>query len=225
MDEYLFDPMNDTKNTYQECLSQLNKVNGGYEEKVKLREIEFAKGDDLKGEIKGTAVIFGKVDDRPLFIAKGAFDKQCGAKVPLLKGHQDGMDFVMVGSAKLRCGVHRLRFDAQFNLMRDPETKGLLIKEAGELLALTANGDLDGVSVGMNFSEDDVEFDKENGWMIVHKAEIQELSLVIFPAIEGARVTQVMNSEPKPEVIVNSCPCLTALGRRIDLLIGRTQNA
>lgn len=219
----LFDMTSPKKATLAERLAEY-KTDSGYSASVKLREIEFAKSDDLKGEIKGTAVIFGKVDDRPLFIAKGAFDSQCGAKVPLLKGHQDGMNFKALGTATLQCGVFRLKFTAQFNLTRDPRTEAFMVPRAAEMLALLANGDLDGVSVGMNFSEDDVEFDKENGWMIVHKASIQELSLVVFPAIEGARVTQVMNSEPKPEVIVNSCPCADAIGAAIESLDRRIKN-
>lgn len=212
------------------ALSRLNKVDGVYCEKVQLKEVKLDTMD-LKGELKGTAVIFGKVDDRPLFIAQGAFNTQCGKKVPLLKGHQDGSgldgNFVQVGSANMRCGVHRLKFDAQLNLLRDPVTRVVWIKDAGEMLALTSNGDLDGVSVGMQFTEDDVTFDKENDWIIVNKAEINELSLVVFPAINGARVSQVMSREQEKvkEVIDNSCPCADAFGAAIDSLNRSIRNA
>lgn len=235
----LFNPQVSGKHkvNLEECLAQLHKDEDGYyHEMVKLQKLELQergplKKEDMKGEIAGTAVIYGKVDDRPLFISNNAFKGECGKKVHFVKSHMDHWDFVLLGSAWLECGIGQLSFKAKFNLLRDPVTEIIFVQTAGEMFAHTWNGDLDGISAGLVFSDDDIEFDEANNWIIVNKAEIRELSLVIHPAIDGARVTEVMDSKPEElgenleeqEVNVNSCPCADAVDGQMQETIRRIQ--
>ncbi|MEE9302150.1 MAG: HK97 family phage prohead protease [Thiotrichaceae bacterium] len=158
---------------------------------------------EVEGSIKGVGLLFGLVPDRPMILTKEAFASSCGGTVPLIKGHLDDGDFKVVGSVKILCGEKGINIDGSFNFDRDPKTDAFMVPLAAEMFALTKNGDITGISAGIEFDEDGFEFDDETGIITVVKAEITEFSLVVNPAIPGARVTEVMNRH-KPNV--NRCP-------------------
>ena len=80
-----------------------------------------------KGTIKGIGLLFGKVPDRPMILTREAFQSSCGQTVPLIKGHQDGGDFKVVGSVLIECGKKGININGAFNLDRDPTTKNFMV--------------------------------------------------------------------------------------------------
>jgi HK97 family phage prohead protease len=89
--------------------------------------------------------------------------------------------------------------------LQDTE-KGLLAKlsvargaDGDRLLALAEDGVYDGLSVGVDFTENDVVLGKD-GVYDVHRADLREVSTTAMPAFDDARVTKVAASrtEGKP---------------------------
>ena len=60
---------------------------------------------------------------------------------------------------------------------------------------LNEEGYLDGVSVGISFKEDDMEYDEETKTTILHKSELFEASLVAFPANEECLKLRLFNTD------------------------------
>jgi phage head maturation protease len=174
----------------------------GKRQHIFTKKVDFQTGPE--GTIKGVGLLFGKVPDRPMVLVKGAFDESCGSKVPLVKGHKDEGDFIVVGSARVICNGDSVNLDGQFDLSRDPETKQFMVPVAAEVFSLTKNDHVSGISAGIRFDEDGIEW-SDDGIVFVNKAEITEFSIVVNAAIPGAKVTEVMNKH-REEVNVNGCP-------------------
>ena len=149
--------------------------------------VEAAEGEEAPRTIAGIAVPWGKTatvssGERVKF-ERGAFD--LSAKPKLLEGHD--MTQLRGIVTELRDSDAGLEFSARFANTR----------ASNDAIALVKLGAYDSVSVGANpikFSYDD------NGTLVVHQAEIAEISLVAMPAFKDAVITEIAaQADPEGE--------------------------
>ena len=147
--------------------------------------VEAAEGEESPRTIAGIAVPWDKTatvssGERVRF-ERGSFD--LSAKPKLLEGHD--MTQLRGIITELRDSDDGLEFTAKFANTR----------ASNDAIALVKLGAYDSVSVGANpvkFSYDD------NGTLVVHQAEIAEISLVAMPAFKDAVITEIAAQAEEP---------------------------
>lgn len=137
----------------------------------------------LTGEISGYASLYGRTDSEADEVAAGAFDAslsewtKSGRAVPMLWQHDLSRPIGLWTSFKT---------DGQGLFARGR----LLIEDvvqAREAHALARAGAVTGLSIGYRA----VEARRERGVRLLTRIKLYEVSLVTFPALEGARVSAV----------------------------------
>ncbi len=143
-----------------------------------------------KGEISGYASLYDVEDHEADMVAPGAFEaslaewQKAGRTPPLLWQHD----------AAQPIGVWRfLKSDA-----RGLYVTGQLFIEhvarAAEAYALVKGGALTGLSIG--YKPERVRRDSQRGLRVLERIRLYEISLVTFPALEAARVSEVKALQP-----------------------------
>lgn len=143
------------------------------------------------GEFSGYASVFGARDNGNDIVMKGAFTKslQSGRKVRLLSQHDPRKPIGALTS--LKEDDHGLAFEAKLSL---GTTLG---RETHELMK---DGALDSVSIG--YKTIDYEIQKKDGGRVrlLKEVDLWEVSVVTFPMLESALVTDVKQLQSEREV-------------------------
>jgi len=149
--------------------------------------LELRSFDEDTGIFKGIASVFGELDSFNDKVAKGAFKQSLKDRGP------SGIKMLWQHRPSEPIGIWT-------DLKED--SKGLLVegklalgtqrgREAHELLKM---GALDGLSIG--FVSKKTEIDEDTGIRTLKEIDLWEISLVTFPALHSARITQVKASVP-----------------------------
>ncbi len=150
------------------------------------RECKFSSApfDEIAedGTFSGYASLFGKTDLGNDRVVQGAFSKSIGIRKP------GGIRMLFQHNPDKPIGVwEELREDASGLFVR-----GRIIKDVSngaEVLNLMRSGALDGLSIG--FKTRRSRTDKKTGIREILEADLWEISIVTFPMLADARVTQV----------------------------------
>jgi len=136
------------------------------------------------GQFSGYGSVFGNVDSVGDIVLPGAFkaslDKHQG------KGTKPAM--LLHHDSKRPCGVYGHMAEDSHGLF----VEGQLLTstaDGGEAYKLLKAGALDGLSIG--YQTIDSEYDSKTGKNYLKELELWEVSLVVFPANDAARVTGV----------------------------------
>jgi uncharacterized protein len=143
------------------------------------------KGVDDSGHFTGYAAVFGNVDAFDDSILPGAmkeFDDNGEGQVRVLNAHNDAS--WPLGTATLAQDATGIAFDGRL-LMEDPDGARMLLHLRKKTIT--------GVSIGYTVLPDGAEF--RDGVRLLKALKIWEISLVIFPANELARVTSVKSMQ------------------------------
>lgn len=151
---------------------------------------EFLNSNDSfkinSGKIEGYLALYGKVDDRPDYITDTAFNSLEEGTRPMLWQH----------NAEEVIGVwHSFDKDRKGIFVKgelaDTE-KGNEVKKLAKMKAIT------GLSMG--FTPIDFEYE-DNGNRLLKRVDINEGSIVTFPAIKNARISNVYSASAVMEVL------------------------
>ncbi|MDD3757696.1 MAG: HK97 family phage prohead protease [Advenella sp.] len=150
---------------------------------LKLSEVEL-KADSEAGKFSGYASVFGGVDSYGDTILPGAFKETLAAGVPkMFFNHEWGMP---IGKYTV------LKEDDRGLYVEGEFTPGLAL--ATDVHAAMRHGTLDGLSIGGYLSSKDYEV--KDGNRIIHKwSRLMEISPVVFPADNSARIESVKSEE------------------------------
>lgn len=149
--------------------------------------LELRSFNEDDGTFQGIASVFGELDSYDDTVAEGAFKKT------LKERGSQGIKMLWQHRATEPIGIWT---DVQ------EDKKGLLVegklalgtqrgKEAHELLKM---GALDGLSIG--FMTKKYEMDEDTGIRMLQEIDLWEISLVTFPALSSARITDVKMAVP-----------------------------
>ena len=150
---------------------------------LKLSEVEL-KADSEAGKFSGYASVFGGVDSYGDTILPGAFKETLAAGVPkMFFNHEWGMP---IGKYTV------LKEDDRGLYVEGEFTPGLAL--ATDVHAAMKHGTLDGLSIGGYLSSKD--YEEKDGNRIIHKwSRLMEISPVVFPADNSARIESVKSEE------------------------------
>lgn len=143
------------------------------------------KSMEENGAFSGYASVFGIVDSQNDLIMKGAFSntlKKRGGEVRLLWQHQ--VDEPIGVFALIREDSHGLYVEGK--LLLD-------LQRGSEAYSLLKNGAINGLSIG--YTVKSAGYSSDHYIRLINEVELWEISLVTFPANEGAVVTSVKNQE------------------------------
>jgi HK97 family phage prohead protease len=151
------------------------------------RPFEF-KSIKADGTFEGHASVYGEIDSYRDVVIKGAFDntleRRFRAKnrkgVPMLDQHDSRLPLGIFPVADIKEDDTGLFVRGEFNMK---------VQRAVEAHALAEQGALTGLSIGYNTVDD--EWDDAGKVRILKEVDLWEISLVTFPAGDGARVTSV----------------------------------
>lgn len=134
------------------------------------------------GVFAGYASLFGRQDQSGDMVMPGAFarslKRRTAADIRMLFQHDPKEP---VGTwLELRETGRGLYVEGRLNVQ---------VQRGRELLALLEGGGLDGLSIG--FRTVMASRDKQSGTRRLHQIDLWEISLVTFPMLEGARVSQL----------------------------------
>lgn len=142
------------------------------------------------GTFEGYGSVFGNRDSFGDVVAKGAF------KRTLKEDHRPAM--LWQHDSQTPIGVYtEVKEDKTGLFVKGKFTAG--VRKADEALLLLRDGALDGLSIGFQTKKSDL--DEETGERIITEAKLYEVSLVTFPANDGARVMAVKNGWLSPREI------------------------
>jgi HK97 family phage prohead protease len=147
------------------------------------------------GEFEGYASRFNQVDQGRDIVRPGAFAKSLAnrpaGKVRMLRGHStDEPIGVWIDLAEDSQGLR---------------VKGRLIRETvkgAETYALMKEGALDGLSIGYRTVRDT--FDRQKKLRFLEEVDLREISVVVFPMLESARVSTVKGEPDEQLAVVNA---------------------
>ena len=155
---------------------------------TKTASFEIKRDPDADGEFEGYASVFGVVDQGMDVVERGAFAKSLGSgrKVKMLWQHDPGKVI----------GV----WDEISEDERGLRVKGRLLKDVSlgrEAMALMRAGAIDSMSIGYRT----VEAAPEAGGRVRKLMEVDlfEISMVTFPMLEDAKVTDVKSLRTERE--------------------------
>ncbi len=140
-----------------------------------------ASADLAKRTIAGTAVpyeVAGNTSWGPTVFAAGSLD--IPDRVVMLLGHSDDKPFALMTAHQDSDD----KLDATFTVAKTATGDDALLE--------AAEGIRNGLSVGVTVEA--YEIDEDNDWIRVTRARLNEVSLVTFPAFDGARVAKVAAS-------------------------------
>lgn len=139
------------------------------------------------GVFAGYASVFNVTDNQKDMILSGAFART-------LKNRENEIKLLWQHKADEPIGVFtKIKEDKKGLYV---EGKLLLdIARAREAYALLKSGAIDGLSIGYNVAESEI--DSKTGIRIIRDLDLWEISLVTFPANSHAGVTLVKNETPK----------------------------
>ena len=150
-------------------------------------EIKLLAGDGGTGTVEGYASVFGLLDRGGDIMMPGAFKKSIAEwnrkkkPVPMLWQHNSG-DPIGIWT-DIKEDDHGLR--AKGRLIMD-------VPKAAEARALIKGGAVSGLSIGYRTRESDI--DRTTGVRKLKQVELWEVSLVTFPMLPEAQVSDVKNS-------------------------------
>ncbi|QIL78582.1 HK97 family phage prohead protease [Diaphorobacter sp. HDW4A] len=158
-----------------------------------------------QGLIEGYASVFGGIDCYSSFIVKGAY------AVSLAQHHASGTNPAMLWAHDMSQPIGRwtsitedargLKVTGQINLQTEGGRRTFEHLRAG---------DVNGLSVGFNYSDDDTEF--SNGITYFNRVDLQEISVVSVPADTSARISAVRSPIAKPTTIRGMEEALEQIG-------------
>jgi len=138
----------------------------------------------LDGEFSGYASLFGKTDLGNDKVAKGAFSKSVRARKPA------GIRMLFQHNPDKPIGVwEEIVEDEKGLFVRGRITKD--VANGAEVLSLMRSGAIDGLSIGLKTKRS--RRDKKSGTREILEADLWEISVVTFPMLPDARVSQVKN--------------------------------
>ncbi|MCP5088320.1 MAG: HK97 family phage prohead protease [Rhodobacteraceae bacterium] len=150
------------------------------------RECKFSSAPfgeiDENGTFSGYASLFGKADLGNDKVARGAFRRSINERKP------GGIRMLFQHNPDKPIGVWEDICEDQHGL----KVQGRIIKDVAngaEVLNLMRSGALDGLSIG--FKTKRSRTDKKTGIREILEADLWEISIVTFPMLPDARVTQV----------------------------------
>lgn len=153
---------------------------------IKLRDADFSvKALKEDGTLTGYGSVFGVVDSYNEVVAAGAFAESLkeraakGRGLPILWQHRSSEPlglWTVVAEDE-----HGLKLDGK--LLKDD------VRQAAEAYALLKNGVISGLSIGYWVRESS--YDEREGIRTLTKLDLEEVSLVTFPANDDARVDAV----------------------------------
>ena len=147
------------------------------------RPIEI-KAVNEDGLFSGYASVFEEIDSYRDIVKRGAFEKTLaeseakGRAVPILWQHDAAKPIGVY--TELKEDEHGLYVEGQLNMD---------VQQAREALSLLRQKALSGISIGYNSVRYDT--DVKSGVRRLYELKLYEVSLVTFPACDGARVTDV----------------------------------
>ena len=134
------------------------------------------------GSFSGYASLFGKTDLGNDKVKRGAFTKSIQSRKPA------GIRMLFQHNPDKPIGVwEELREDATGLFVRGRIVKD--VSNGAEVLNLMRSGALDGLSIGFKTKRSHT--DKKSGIREILEADLWEISIVTFPMLPDARVTQV----------------------------------
>lgn len=136
---------------------------------------------DQSGRFAGYASIFGVVDNQNDVIEAGAFSET-------LKGRVHEIRLLWQHKQEEPIGHFRVIFEDKRGLYVEGQLQ-LEVKRAREALALMQTKALSGLSIG--YSPTRYSIDAATGIRYLQEVQLWEISLVTFPANEGANITVV----------------------------------
>jgi HK97 family phage prohead protease len=140
-------------------------------------------GED--GTFSGYASLFGKTDLGNDRVVKGAFARSIKTRKP------SGIRMLFQHNPDKPIGVwEELREDHRGLFVRGRITKD--VANGAEVLNLMRSGALDGLSIG--FKTKRARSDKKSGIREILEVDLWEISVVTFPMLPEARVSQVKNT-------------------------------
>lgn len=154
--------------------------------------------DEDAGTFTGYASVFGVVDSYGDKVMPGAFRKT-------IKEHRGVFPLLFQHNIMEIVGVLELEEDAH-GLRVKRGSLNLDVQRGREVRSLMKQGALDGLSIGYQVVKADVE--KESGIRLLREIKLWEVSLVLFPANEAARVEDVKDNAPeegKPYPNIHAC--------------------
>lgn len=163
-------------------------MNGGIKRSLKVRDFALAlKADGIAddGSFEGYGSVFGVVDSYKEIVAPGAFTESLaelatkGRKVPVLWQHKESEPI----------GIYDLVEEDEHGLKVAGKLAIDAVGKAKEAHALMKIGAVSGLSIGYWVRAS--AFDEKTGIRTLTKLDLQEVSLVTFPACDDARVEAV----------------------------------
>ena len=140
------------------------------------------------GEFTGYASLFDKLDLGKDKIAKGAFSRSLNTRGP------SGIRMLFQHDPTDPIGTWlEIREDQRGLFVR-----GKIAAETsrgGEIVKLLHAGAIDGLSIG--FKTKSSSTDRKSGVRTVHEADLWEISIVTFPMLPQARITEVKNGQSR----------------------------
>ena len=158
---------------------------------LKYAKVPFASVETEAGTFSGYASLFGRVDLGNDRVAKGAFQKALikrGAKGVRMLFQHDSNE--VIGSwLDIREDEAGLYVKGRINQN---------VKRGAEVLELIREGAIDGLSIG--FKTMRATKDLAAGVRTIHEADLWEISIVTFPMLPEARVSEVKTGDTLPTI-------------------------
>jgi uncharacterized protein len=158
---------------------------------LKYAKVPFASVETEDGTFSGYASLFGRVDLGNDRVAKGAFQKALKLRGP--KGvrmlFQHDPNEVIGTWLDIREDEAGLFVKGRINQN---------VKRGAEVLELIREGAIDGLSIG--FKTVRATKDQIAGIRTIHEADLWEISVVTFPMLPEARVSEVKTGDTLPSI-------------------------
>lgn len=155
----------------------------GYQRKSFALELKSI--DDENGTFTGIASAAGVLDWHGEVIAEGAYTQTLqrkGSTFPLLMHHD----------ITRPAGIVELSVDATSgDLIVTKGQPNLDTQDGREARALMKQGAIGAMSIGFNIPDGGAYWDKDRGVLVITEIDLWEVSLVVFPANPGAKITDV----------------------------------
>lgn len=158
---------------------------------LKYAKLPFATTQTEEGTFSGYASLFGRVDLGNDRVAQGAFQKALKLRGP------KGVRMLFQHDPNEVIGSWLEIHEDQAGLF----VKGRInqnVKRGAEVLELIRAGAIDGLSIG--FKTVRATKDQVAGIRTIHEADLWEISIVTFPMLPEARVSEVKAGNPLPSI-------------------------
>lgn len=153
---------------------------------IKVRDFDLKiKGVSEAGKFTGYGSVFGVIDSYQEIVAAGAFTESLaerqskGRKLPILWQHRSSEPL----------GAYDVVREDEQGLWVEGSLLKDAVRQAGEAYALMQAGVVTGLSIGYWVRESS--YDEKTGIRTLTKLDLEEVSLVTFPANDEARIDAV----------------------------------